>query len=293
MCKMKPLKDIEIEPFTAMNYVSDEAERIWSPIIRDCSELIQELELRSVAADQRLCAWRTVGVNQISDFTTKCMKLGLSVYPIKNVGSWGGGFSHKTPPAVEGKPISSYCIITKSLKNANGFRKAHNAGDHPKQGYYLGFPECCTSFFVKYWPEYCDPIWQASVNHDKIERTNGDSFETNHDPLSIPILRYIGLRVGFHIPCSFHCDETVKLAEQRLSLCKSKRDKNIMKLLKSLLSMPMEWSVQHGIALVKTPIFYLRTNSIVTKEKYTIRLSGNFIPKESAHGAEFPFNLRK
>lgn len=310
---MKLLKNIEIESFTSINFVSREAEEVWQPTIQDCSQLVQELELLSVAADQRKCAWRTVKTSEVWQLTRKCLDIGLSIYPIENIGSWGQGFTHKTQPAVEGKPMSTYCVITKKIEYANEYCEAFKNGDHGKQGELLGFPICCTGFFMKNWPEYFDPVWQSGLNtygdqfdnitefgHDAqsmIERTNDRRLiELNKDhcvAYSNPILRYIGLRVGFHIPCSFNCEKTNEIANERMWGIKQKKDTETFAMLTALLSMPMEWSLLHGVALIKTPIFYVRANSMPTEEKYTIRLHGDFIPREAATGSDFPFDLKE
>lgn len=293
--KMKLLKDIEINSFTAINFVSQKAREIWEPIINDCNELVQELELLSVAEDQRRCAWRTVKTSETFILTRKCLDLGLSVYPIENIGSWGNGFTHKTKPAIEGKPMSTYCVITKDIKHAQEYRDAFSKGDHRKQGELLGFPKCCTEFFMNNWPEYFDPMWQCCWNsimsQDYNDETAAWVANVKKDycsPLSNPLLRYIGLRIGFHIPCSLDCQETNRIAAERINICKSDQ-KNTMKLLIGLLSMPIEWSLLHGIALIKTPIFQFRANSMPSEEKYIVRLHGDFIPREAPSGTEFPY----
>ena len=194
---MKLLKNIEIKSFTSINFVSYEAKEVWQPIIRDCSQLVQELELLSVATDQRKCAWRTVKTSEVWQLTRKCLDMGLSIYPIENIGSWGQGFTHKTQPAIEGKPMSTYCVITKSINHAKEYCEAFKSGDHGKQGELLGFPKCCTEFFMKNWPEYFDPVWQSSVNdkydHWRPKNNSIHLYSGNYDVLSNPILRYIGL----------------------------------------------------------------------------------------------------
>jgi hypothetical protein len=253
---------------------------------------VQRLELLSVAEDQRKCAWRTVNTFQVPELTKECLRLGINVYPIQNIGSWGQGFTHKTKPAIEGKPMSTYCIITKKIEYAQEYHVAFDKGNHEKQGKLLGFPKCCTAFFKKNWPEYFDPMPQIAENSlNFISHDWGKLYYPN--TYSIPVLRYIGLRIGFHIPCSFNCQESIKIANERLSICKSQDDKDFSILLTRLLSMPIEWSVLHSLALIKTPIFYLRANSMPTEEEYIIRLYGDFIPRESASGAEFPFNLKE
>ena len=290
---MKLISDFEINPFTTVNYVSTEAKTIWKPLIQECSELIQRLELISVAEGQRKCAWQTVAVNRIAQLTITCMALGLNVYPIHNIATWGDGFAHKVKPATENGPTSTYCIISKDIVDAQAFRSAHENGNHLLQGEFLGFPECCTEFFNKNWPEYYDPIWQAAENTKNKKVIDSETIEIEEpNQISNPILRCIGLRVGFHIPCSLGCAYTAAAGIERLSLCKTNKDKDAAETLLALLSMPMEWSVLHGIALVKTPIFYVRANSLPAIKKYTIKLMGKFIPKEAMPGKNFPFNIK-
>lgn len=311
---MKLLKNINTESFTTINYVSADARSVWEPIIANCSQLVQRLELLSVAEDQRRCAWRTVSNFRIPELTKECLRLGINAYPIENIGSWGQGFTHKTKAPIEGRPTSTYCIITKKIEYAQEYHIAFDKGDHQKQGELLGFPRCCTAFFKKVWPKYFDPVWQCAKNTYGDEFENITEFEHDAQPmtqranerrlidiynsygcksLSNPILRYIGLRVGFHIPCSFNCMESIRIANFRLSICKSREEKDLAAMLTALLSMSIEWSVLHGVALIKTPIFYVRTNSMPTIEKYTIRLNGHFMPKESVTGIGFPFREKQ
>ena len=97
------------------------------------------------------------------------------------------------------------------------------------------------------------------VNTKRIFNLNPSSIYSN------PLLRYIGIRVGFHIPCSFNCNETIKIGKERMGLCK---DKSIKKYLKYFLSMKMEWNCYHGIAIIKTPIFWIVYNSLPTEKNF-------------------------
>jgi hypothetical protein len=158
----------------------------------------------------------------------------------------------------------------------------------------LGFPKCCRESFAANWKAgYFDPIWQSAiatpgalaVDHADLELEIGELPEpirhTSLDahPFSNPLLRYIGLRVGFHIPHSFRCQETIAAGIERMKLAK---DQGLADILGSLLSMPMRAELLHGILTVRTPLFYLITYSVPTEEKYTIEVSGDFIPKEGA-----------
>lgn len=309
---MELIKNLEIEPFINMIWVSQNAKEIWLPIINRISQQIQELELLSVQTGDRLAAWQTVNVNKISDLTQKCLKMGLSAYAIKNVGAWGKGFAHKTPEIKLDKPVSAYCIITKDIQIAKEFEEAHRKGDHLKQAHFLGFPDCCAKFFKSIWPKYYDPIWQVAENFFNflIDNHPDKSFDekykeafrvlqkkrpiktfsfNNAHPYSNPLLRYIGIRISFHIPCSFGCKKTIEMGKKRLRLLNKEDRARLI----ALLDIPIEWRAYRGVALVKTPIFYFKTNTIPCKEEHIIQLHNKFIPKEGVSGYTFPFNLVK
>ena len=79
----------------------------------------------------------------------------------------------------------------------------------------------------------------------------------------------------------------MKDGDKRLSLAK---DKELVLLLKALLSMPIEWDSYRGAVVVRTPIFYIVTTSTPYAERKVIQYNGDFIPKEAASGIRFPFN---
>ena len=265
---MKLIPGFTMTPFSQIIWLSLEAKQRWEKPIQACTQMVQELELLSVEHDHRPCAWQTMNRASLPEFARNCAERGMVVLPVKFVGSFGG-FIHYTPSGDE----SVYCIISKSLKNALRFRDCFEKGDHVGQGEMLGFPSCCCSFFEQNWKAgYFDPIWQI-----------GD--RDNPHPLSNPLLRYVGLRVGFHIPHSFNCQYTVAAAIERLSLAK---DKGVVKILESLLSMPMSWDAYKGQAIIKTPIFYFINYTVPTLERYRIGLPGTFIPREAVHGNCFP-----
>ena len=267
------LLNINIKPFLNIIWVSEKARKVWSSIIADISQMVQELEIESVAEDQRPCAWRTISEESLPDFSERCLDKCLIVHPVKYVGRWEG-FIHHTPPVEKGKPKNIYCIISKSQIYIKNYLEAFNKGDNERQGEMLGFPNCCIDSFKSNWEKgYFDYI-PFIKNRDKVT------------PLSNPILRYIGVRVGFHIPCSFNCEESIRRGQERLDLAK---DYNIVKLLIGLLSMPVSWNCYHGIAEVRTPIFYIITSSLPTVKKITINLKGSFIPEESKKGIVYPF----
>lgn len=272
---MNLVKDFEIDPLLRIVWTSAKAREAWEQSIKDCANLVSELELLSVAEGQRQCGWQSIGIQQLPSFEKRCAELGLVTLVVRYSQSFQG-FAHKFQPAGNINNNTNVPVIfARKLKDALNFRNAYEAGNHDAQGEFLGFPDCCRRFFDRVWPDYYDPIWQIK---DK------DKFHCYSNPL----LRYIGLRISFHIPCSFHCDKTIELALQRMRLARE-INADLAKLLEALLSMPVEWDCLHGIAIIRTPIFYLIISSVPSNARHTVRMGGNFIPEESAKGICFPF----
>jgi len=263
---MKLIKNFALVPFGRLLWFNLPAKREWDPVIKKLNVKIQELEMLSVVKNQRPCGTVTLDPHDILDYEKKYPELIFK--PIRNVKKFQG-FAHKHETAGPKDPFYSHYVASKSLISATMFKDAYWSGDHHTQGRLLDFPECCRNFFYETWSKgYIDPTAQMAG-------------KDNPHPWCNPLLRYIGVRVSFHLPCSFNCKPTIELAEKRLSLLENE-DQKI--LIKALLSMPMEWDCWHGAVQIKTPIFWCISHSTPCEDRHVIKIKGDFIPKEAKHG---------
>jgi len=260
---MKLIKELDLKPFLRIIWMNRKAQDAWEKPIQEISTLIQELEILSVQEGQRACATTTISVRELVNFTSRYPDLIFK--PIRLAKKFSG-FAHKHEnPGSEDKDFYVHLVISKELYHANQFYEAHNKGNHDIQGELLGFPKCCRDFFTDVWAKgYIDPIWQMK-DADRIH------------PYSNPLLRYLGVRLSFHIPCSFHCIETIKIAQERLKLT---RNDKLVKPMEALLSMDVEWDCLHGIAQIKTPLFWIITSSTPSQERHIVKIKGSFKPRE-------------
>lgn len=261
----EPAYKISLPPECRISWLSAEARAAWSGKIDRISQAVQEAEISSVAQGHRPAAWRTISRADLPSFSARCEEVGLIVSPVKFVGNWEG-FIHYTPPGDE----NVYCIISREVKVAREFRQAFEAGDNFTQGRLLGFPECCYKAFSQFWAAgIFDPV--ALIPAEKI------------NPYSNPVLRYIGIRFGFHIPCSFDCRKTIRAAEKRAGLLPPE----ILADALALLNMPVNWNARHGILQVETPLFFILTTTVPTLEKVVrkIRPKSVFWPAEAPEAA--------
>jgi len=293
MSDMKLIPGVDLAPFFRLTWVNEEARSAWASVIPKISALVSDLEVLSVKRGHRPCAWQTIAEDQFPRLAATWAEMGLVALPIKRVRSFSG-FAHRHEEPCPGERASLCVIITQSLKDALWFKSAQEKGDNDLQGKLLGFPQCCREFFSEAWAKgYFDPMWQAAMNteHEVIGERH---LRVKGRPLANPILRYAGIRVGFHLPHAFDCRETIWIAEERMILA-ANIDPILTEVLNGLLSMPMSWDVYHGIAEIRTPIFYLIVPSVPTAERHIIEFVSmpSFIPKESAKGMRFPFVMEQ
>lgn len=284
---MKLFNNFDMNPSCRTVWVSNKAREIWENRIAELSQFIQELEVISVAKGQRKCTWQTIREDTLIACSKRWAEMGLVTLPTKRVGNWEG-FAHKHVEVKPGERANICVILSKSITDALRYYNAHETGDNDIQGDSLGFPSCCRDFFCDVWPKgYIDPIWQAALNSEIVEKSD-HALRIKAHPYSIGILRYIGLRVSFHIPCAFNCKPTIKIAEQRMKLAEEIKPGKI-DILKSLLSMPMSWDCLKGIAVIRTPIFYIISSSVACVDRYVIEVEGDFIPDGAKPGLVYPF----
>jgi len=293
---MSLIPGLKVPAFSRLAWVSSAARAAWEPTIARASTLVNELEVLSVLAGHRPCAWQQIPEKDFLFTLAKLMAMGLLVLPVKKVGASPAGFAHyHEAPRNDGTDNVCF-IVAKRFEDAVGYRLAFEAGDHEKQGHYLGFPPCCTKFFSEWWTKgYIDPIWQAAENSGGADSfciqdiPNCDRVRVKKHPWSNPMLRYAGVRVCFHIPCSFSCAATIAEAERRVGLAE---DKGPLQAFERLLRMPMSWDVLAGTAVVRTPLFYIITSSVAEDRRLVVEAEGDFIPEEAAAGLVFPFRRK-
>jgi hypothetical protein len=251
-------------------WLNQKARNKWEGVISHIANVCQDLEFESVVSNQRDCGTITADPAQIFEYQKKYPHLIFR--QIRKVKKFHG-FSHQHQNPGPDDPYYIHYVYSLSNGNAKEFENAYNRGDHDFQGLLLGFPECCRKFFKNIWPKYPDPIYQMGG----LESYEKNKKRTKYlHPLANPLLRYLNIRTSFHIPCSFDCDKSILKAENKLELMKP----DDQKILSALLSMPMTWDCYHGIAIIKTPIFWITIGSNMTKEKYIVEYNGEFIPRE-------------
>lgn len=206
-------------PYARTLWVTEEARNYWKPKIDAASAAFHKLETLTVFHGVRRVFTTHFSPENLVDGMKELAKKGLVFLPLHRVGTYTG-FAHYHPPVEPGKPWTYYGVVGK-LSDALEFAVATEVGDHKAMGELLGYPGCCTEAFNTVWRAgYIDPIWQAGEASYEEAPERFEVFEPENRfmrlkpvPESLPVLRYIGIRLVSHIPHSLTCEASIKVAE--------------------------------------------------------------------------------
>ncbi|MEM9454145.1 MAG: hypothetical protein AAGF11_08190 [Myxococcota bacterium] len=170
------------------------------------------------------------------------------------------------------------------------FVDAYDARDHDRLGALLGYPACCREFFREVVAQgFADPVWPYALRNRARESSEGVDCELHGDPRLNLLLRRIGVRAVPHTPCALDCASSLALADQFFDLGIRLGYHAELAWQREVLSWPMAWSMLHGIAEVKTPVFKLSCDTDGTAERYVVHWRGDGFPAEGARGLCFPY----
>ncbi len=284
------LLPFRMPPFARLIWVSSRAKEVWGERIEVAKRTYARLEQETVKAGLRSCTTLHIAPDQLTEMVANLAEQGLVFLPLRKVGSYKG-FAHSHPPVVEGKSWSYYGVVARNLTDALSFKQASVDNDHVTLGNLLGYPTCCTSFFNEVWTAgYIDPIWQqASNSGEAIINTSPQSIMLSSvHRYNSSMLRYVGLRLTPHLPCSFTCEATDKMALSWIKLGRELALEGLDDLI-TILQFPIEWDCLKGIANISTPIFKIVTNSMPTTERYIVQKKGTVYPDEAPSALKFPW----
>lgn len=271
--------DFNVPEWCRTIWVSTAARELWAPRIQRVSNAWQAVELLSVgefrpAARQTLTPERFV---QVAHDAVRhgCIAVPLEPAKISN--------TYQAAPALTGAPGFNV-LIASNLGTARSFLAAYKGNDDLTIGDLLGFPPCCSAFFKRVWVEegLRDTTFSMSENSLKADIRTFYPIATNI------LLRWIGIRMVPHLPCSFSCTSTRILGDHFEALLKEKFPQEA-KWLRELLDAPIEWSSRFGVAEIRHPLFKVSTKTDAYDVKLSVQRDAENYPELGAQGNEFPY----
>jgi len=169
-------------------------------------------------------------------------------------------------------------------KDPVGFANAWGK-DELEVGKALGYPPCCSIFFNWNWKQqgWRDLVYPMMQGQDRI---------TGPHTCNI-LLRHIGVRATFHLPCSFDCPLSDIAAKRILKHGRETGFTEEMHWIEEMLNWPVRWSSLHGVTIVTTPILKIIFSSDALSTAVVYDREGPSYPDEGASGVDFPFRMVK
>lgn len=267
---------IDMNPTTRIIYWNKEFEDTWSKRIKKISETFNTAEFLTCKLGMRRVYVYHVNSTRFDDSYEFLRENDLVFYPTDKSGVYQG-FSHKHLPVEEGKPYTLYgAVVKRGDKRAGELFVEYSKSqpvNHRGIAKLLSYPETCTEWFAENWGKpSVDPMYEAAMNTpdiNKLDMEGVDGVGVTAHPFCNQMLRYFGVRITPHLPCSMQCEETIEWGEKWFKVMQ-KIDKDAAKWAWELLSAPLTWDCYKGIAIIDTPFFRGVTNSDGTLKKRVI-----------------------
>ena len=262
------LLDIEIEPQVTVVWPDEATKALWEPRLQAISRAHHRAEIEMVARGHRRATTVNLKPQSFEHDLEWFAGLGLVFLPIKRTKQYSG-FAHKHVYTTGEDPDSMvYGCVAQSLEDAKAFKEASlGCINHGDIGELLGYPKCCRDFFERVWvrERWIDTIYHQAANTPGHEYAEDDSgrriVKVSGHPFCQQALRYLGVRITSHLPCSFTCEKTVRWGQTWFDVL-AEVDPDAAGWAMEVLSMPTTWDALKGIVVCDTPIFRGVANSV-------------------------------
>jgi SAM-dependent methyltransferase len=269
--------DFTVPDFLRIVWASEAAREYWGAKIHRLSDLWRGVELLTLTQEMRNGILQSIRPLDLPAMQGWALSHNVPMAIVGVDGQVTGAYGNAAVPYQDGKQFTYrvYFGITPEK-----FIDAWHAQDDLAIGYMLGFPDCCSRFFQKHWKE---GGWRdyTALTFDGVNQKN---LIYNN-----VLLRHLGIRGVFHLPCSVDCKRSCMIGQGILELMDANGFNREMNWLRELLSMPMQWTSLHGVAMVVTPILKTTYASDALPRKVTLNLHSEEYPHYGASGNQFPF----
>src|SRR5258706_14363215 len=205
--------------FTRVSWNDVNTRNLWEPHFNKIKEAWNNVELHRESSLQ-FCI-----PELLPDLALKANTLDKIVVPLEKTGK-GDSYSSTSAAIKNGR--FQYRVAITNADKVSDWLEAWGRMDNGAIGHLLGYPSCCIDFFIKYWIEeqFVDTSWVMTLSHliagdgsiicgEKKKHTLNHVYPGNNI-----LLRWLGLRLVSHLPCSHYCVETTKIAKENEEIFK-------------------------------------------------------------------------
>lgn len=266
--------------WTRVIWASAAAKEHHAPRIARASAAWTRIERESVAERLRPAALQVLRPEGLPELSAWAAERGLVVLTLaRQAGS--DTYRASGGPPEPGRPWRYRVALTRP-DHAADWHEAWAAGDDEQVGRLLGYPDCCRAFFRRVWIDdgYLDTTWPMYL---------GSGGDAAGPPEANILLRWLGIRLVSHLPCSFRCEATVRIGRAMEALGRRHGHGEALDTIHAMLKWPTQWSALHGIAEIRTPACKVSTRADATAREYRVSRPGTRYPEHGAEGLRPPF----
>lgn len=270
--------NFSLPEFTRIIWASELARNTWEPRINMINTIWPIVERETVVMGIRPGALQSIVPEQLINLQNWCLANDQSYAILIQEGS-SSVYGNASKPYIPTQPWTYRVYIGQDVHN---FLVAWATGNNRQIAKALNYPSCCAEFFATYWH---DGGWRDltyAMTNFKPGLVDGPS----HCNI---LLRQLGIRPVFHLPCSFDCAPTIEMSKHILSCLDRLGYHREAEWLYEILSWPVRWSSLHGVAMITTPCMKIITSTDALPETVVIDRAGTIYPEEGSTGSYFPF----
>jgi len=262
----------ELKPFVVMSWSGPKIKRKWEPIQQKIMEAVNFAEYEGVKRGHRSCDVYQLDVHSFDWQIKRVVDDGLYYQPILRSAVYKGfGHRHYHVRQIDMNTFI-YGVVSNTYDDAVKFREAGlGEVDHKTTGQLLGYPECCTDWFVDIWinQRQVDPMYETALATEGHVLNEDGSVTVSGNPMYNRLLRYFAFQVIPYFTCSYECKESEKFIEWFYGLMYEYAPDECEMLLE-VLNMPVTWSLHNLIIYVEHPLFRGAANGYWTPEKKVV-----------------------
>ena len=150
-------------------------------------------------------------------------------------------YSDKSVKIPKDNPRKGYFFVYLSKGSPETAKRAEAENDHVKLGLELGYSECCCGFFAKNFSEK-----NTDLTLDILKNSEGFEFPYYTNIAA----RHFDINLLSHFPCSFNCEESIKIAENNLEIIK-KHSIELASIFEKTLKNGVLYTESNGIFILK------------------------------------------
>ncbi|MBI2576523.1 hypothetical protein HYV84_04880 [Candidatus Woesearchaeota archaeon] len=140
-----------------------------------------------------------------------------------------------------------FLYLAKEQEKAEEAKLLEQDGKHKELGIALGYPECCSAFFEKNFPE------QSKHRNDFTLLSLGNSSGFQFPWQMNITARHFDISLLSHFPCSFRCSHSLEIAKQNFSML-SEHGSSLAAQFESEMKTAAIYTDTQGVVLLKSPI---------------------------------------